>query len=145
LSADEDADPLARARRIAAEMGALDKAAQMLGITIEDVGPGYATTAVTVTADMLNGVGVLHGGITFMLADMAFGVAANSHGRRCVTRSSEIEYLKPARIGDRLTAAATERRRTGRSGTYDVAITSPDGELLAEFRGRSSEFRGETW
>jgi len=134
-------DPLALARRIAAEMGERDRAARMLGISIEDAAPGYAQTAMTVTEDMLNGVGILHGGLTFLLADMAFGVASNSHGVRSVTRSSDIEYLKPAGPGERLVATATERRRSGRGGTYDVVVTNRDGEIIAEFRGRSSEFK----
>jgi acyl-CoA thioesterase len=135
-----DEDPVALARRIAGEMGEGDRAAQLLGITIEEAGPGYAVTAMTVTGEMLNGYGILHGGLTFLLADMAFGVAANSHGVTAVTRSSDIEYLRPARIGERLIATATERRRTRRSGTYDVVVTGPDGDVVAEFRGRSSEF-----
>ena len=38
-----------------------------------------------------------------------------------------------------LTATAEERTREGRSGVCDVTVTSGDGSVVAEFRGRSRE------
>ena len=48
----------------------------------------------------------------------------------------------PVRIGDRLTAAATEISLRGRSGIYDIRITNQDGVHVAEFRGHSRSVNG---
>ncbi len=112
-----------------------------LGIAIDDVGPGHATVSMTVTEMMINGVGIAHGGFIFTLADTAFAVACNSHGVASVARSCEIEFLRPARLGERLRATAVERRRLGRRGIYDVAVLSESGAAIAELRGHSSGLR----
>ena len=123
-------------------MGERDRAARRLGIVIDEAGPGHARVSMTVTEDMLNGVDILHGGLMFMLADFAFAVASNTHGVRAIGRAADIEYVRPGRLGERLVARATERRRGSRSAVYDVVVTNPDGEIVADFRGRSSEFPG---
>ena len=48
-----------------------------------------------------------------------------------------IEFVRPARLGDRLTAEAREVHRGGRTGIYDVEVTNEAGEVVAIFRGRS--------
>ncbi|GAA3100675.1 hypothetical protein GCM10020001_016860 [Nonomuraea salmonea] len=40
-----------------------------------------------------------------------------------------------------LIAEAEERTRYGRSGIYDVTVRRPDGQVVAEFRGRSRELK----
>ncbi|MDF2435564.1 MAG: acyl-CoA thioesterase [Mucilaginibacter sp.] len=141
MSAERDADdPVALARAVAARMMRADRVAPSLGIEVEEVGPGYATAAMTVSATMINGVGILHGGYTFLLADCAFALACNSYGVDTVSRSCDIEFLAPARVGDRLRASATERHRHGRRGIYDVVVRRTDGTAIAEFRGHSSSF-----
>jgi acyl-CoA thioesterase len=71
-----------------------------------------------------------------MLADTAFACACNSHGPVTVAAGADIEFLRPTAAGDVLTASARERVTSGRSGIYDVTVTR-DGEVVAEFRGRS--------
>ncbi len=58
----------------------LDRASQMLGMTIESIAPGTARVAMRVRPDMVNGHGICHGGLIFTLADSAFAFACNSHG-----------------------------------------------------------------
>jgi acyl-CoA thioesterase len=119
---------------------AADRAALAAGIELLASGPGSARTALTVRPDQVNGLDGVHGGVIFLLADTAFAVACNSHGRPTVARSCQIEFLSGATIGDRLEARASERMRTGRNGIYDVAVTrAPDGLLIAEMRGNSRE------
>ena len=119
-----------------------DRAAQAAGIELLAFGPGSAHIALTVRPDQGNGLDGVHGGVVFLLADTAFGLACNSYGRPTVARSCQIEFLAGATIGDRLEARATERMRSGRNGIYDVAVmTAPDGLLIAEFRGNSRELR----
>jgi acyl-CoA thioesterase len=122
-------------------MYARDTASQALGMTIEEVGPGYARVRMAVRADMLNGHGTCHGGLVFALADSAFAFACNSHDVVTVAAGCSIEFLAPAREGDELVAEAEELHREGRNGVYDVAVRRADGALVATFRGRSASTR----
>lgn len=140
MSADQASDAISLARSVTRRMTAADKVLPALGIVIDDVGPGHATASMTVSETMINGVGIAHGGFIFVLADCAFAVACNSYGVESVAGSCEIEFLQPAHLGERLRATATERRRIGRRGIYDVTVGSDSGAAIAEFRGHSREF-----
>jgi acyl-CoA thioesterase len=119
-------------------MMAADVASGALGIELLESGPGMAVCRMRLTDEMINGHGVAHGGYVFLLADTAFACACNSHGPAAVASGAEITFVSPGRAGDELRAVATERTRYGRNGIYDVTVTrEPDGEILAEFRGRS--------
>jgi acyl-CoA thioesterase len=119
-------------------MLASDEASRMLGIEILDYGQGWARARLTVKDDMVNGHGSCHGGVIFTLADTAFACACNSWGPAAVAAGGDISFVAPARAGDVLVAEGRARARYGRNGIYDVAVTR-DGELVAEFRGRSRE------
>lgn len=119
-----------------------DSASQQLGMTIDHIAPGQATLSMIVTDAMSNGQGNAHGGYIFTLADSAFAFACNSYNQVTVGQHCSISYLIPGRIGERLTAAATEVTRRGRSGMYDIRITNPAGETVAEFRGHSRTVKG---
>ena len=126
------------ARRSAETMWAGDAASRMLGMEIVSVGAGSATVTMTVREDMINGWDLCHGGLVASLADSAFALACNSHGSVTVAAGFDVAFLEPARLGDVLVAAATERALRGRSGVYDVTVTrSADDTVVAEFRGRS--------
>ena len=56
--------------------------ASLVGIELESVGPGVATMTLEVRDVLRQNNGVVHGGLTFTLADAAFGYASNSHGTR---------------------------------------------------------------
>lgn len=117
-----------------------DLASRSLGIELLEAGKGRATVRMRVTPEMVNGHAVTHGGYVFLLADTAFACACNSHGAVTVAAGADIAFLRPTSAGDVLTAYAVERVTRGRSGIYDVTVTS-DGEVVAEFRGRSRALR----
>ncbi|MER6694298.1 hydroxyphenylacetyl-CoA thioesterase PaaI [Streptomyces minutiscleroticus] len=117
-----------------------DEASRGLGIEILEHGEGTAVLRMTVTASMVNGHGIAHGGYLFLLADTAFACACNSHGPVTVAAGADIDFVAPARRGDVLLARARERTRFGRSGIYDVSVVRGD-EVIAEFRGRSRTVR----
>lgn len=119
-----------------------DSASQQLGMTLDHIAPGRATLSMTITAAMSNGHGNCHGGYLFTLADSAFAFACNSHNQMAVAQHCSITYLIPGRIGDRMTATATEVSRRGRSGLYDIRVTNQDGDTVAEFRGHSRTVKG---
>ena len=120
-----------------------DRASNAAGITLIEAAPGDVTMRMTVVKEHVNGFDICHGGILFLLADTAFAACCNSHGPQTVAAGGDITFCRPAAIGDELTARAVERTRFGRSGVYDVTITRGDGEIVAEFRGRSRTI-GET-
>ena len=119
-----------------------DSATQGLDIQLDYVAPGEAVVSMTVSKAMTNGHGNAHGGFLFTLADSAFAFACNTYNQITVGQNCVITYLAPGSLGDRLTARATERFRSGRSGLYDVQITREDGTVIAEFRGHSRTVKG---
>jgi acyl-CoA thioesterase len=123
------------------EMHGADQASQSLGIEILDVAPGRVRLAMVVRPDMVNGLGICHGGIIFALADSAFAFACNSYGEPMVAASAVIDFLAPTPRGQRVFATATELTRGARHGIYDVAVTDAAGQVLAQFRGRCSRQR----
>lgn len=131
------------ARACAEAMWAEDDASKGLGMEIVEIGPGFATLAMTVRPDMVNGQRIAHGGFIFTLADSAFAFACNSHNERVVAAQGQITFIKPGKLGDRLVATAREVTRGGRSGIYDVRVTAGD-TVIAEFRGHSRVIPG-TW
>jgi acyl-CoA thioesterase len=76
-----------------------------------------------------------HGGVLFSLADTAFGLASNSHGRLAAAVDGHIGFTAPAYIGDVLTASAVELNRSNRIGTYRVDVRKADNGLIAAFTG----------
>ena len=131
-------DELNIARRCGDAMWEGDKASHALGIDIEVTGVGAATARMTVRADMVNGLDVCHGGLVFALADTAFAFACNAYNVQTFAASCNIEFLRPARLGDVLLATASEDHRGRRSGYYTVTIHNHDDQLVALFRGRSA-------
>jgi acyl-CoA thioesterase len=124
-------------------MYAEDASSRALGITIDGVAPGRATARMAVTAAMVNGHGIAHGGYVFLLADTAFAFACNTYDQRTVAAGGDIVFVAPAAAGDHLVATAEERVRAGRSGIYDITVRrEADGAVIAEFRGRSRTIAG---
>jgi acyl-CoA thioesterase len=60
-----------------------------------------------------------------------------------VAAQCDITFIKPGKLGDRLTATAREISRSGRSGIYDIRVIADD-VVIAEFRGHSRTIGG-TW
>ena len=127
----------ALAAAVARALYARDTAAQHLGIEVRHCGPGQAVLTMTVRDAMLNGHGICHGGFIFSLADTAFAYACNSGNELTVAQHCSIDFLRPARAGEHLTATAREVTRRPRSGIYDVTVCDQDGETVALFRGLS--------
>lgn len=134
--------PEERARRSADAMWADDRASQAAGMTLVEVGPGRSVMTMTVRDTMANGHGIAHGGYIFALADSAFAFACNSYNTLVVAQHNSITYLAPGKVGEVLTATATEAHRAGRSGIYDVIVTGDGGRQVAIFRGHSRQING---
>jgi acyl-CoA thioesterase len=111
-----------------------DRLAEYLGIELVEVSLGNAIAGMDVRNEHLNGIGTVHGGAIFTLADFAFAVAANSHGRVTVAINVSITFMKAASSGT-LTAIAKEVSLNPKIASYTVNIINDDGELIAIFQG----------
>ncbi len=134
-------DDLAIAKQCRDTMYAADVAVRALDIKVEVTGAGRAEAELEIRSEMLNGHEVCHGGYLFTLADTAFAYACNSYNLVTFAAAASIEFLRPAKLGDRIVAVATERHRGGRTGIYDVVLSNQDGAEVAIFRGRSHSTR----
>jgi acyl-CoA thioesterase len=112
-----------------------DAFSRWLGITLIEEGTGHCTIQMTVRAEMLNGFGVAHGGITFSLADSAFAFACNSQGRHAVSIHCSVEHVAPVFENDILTATATEEHLGNQISNYAIQVRKQDGTAVAFFRG----------
>lgn len=128
-------DPIEKAKKIFDEMYTNDNMSQWLGIEALEIGLGKAVLRMTVRKEMLNGMDIAHGGITYSLSDSALAFASNSHGRKSVSVETSISHIKPVREGDVLTATTKEERVTKKIGIYTIAITNQQEEKVALFKG----------
>jgi phenylacetic acid degradation protein PaaD len=126
------------AHACAQRMADADEASRMLGIEVEIPEPGAARATMQVRKNMVNGFGLCHGGLIFTFADTAFAFACNAYNQLTVAASANIEFLRPAKLGDTLVALAVEEHRGKRSGVYSVVVENDRGERIALFRGRSA-------
>ena len=138
-----DTKAIELARRAAESMHGTDTCSKWLGMTLEDVRPGYARMRMPVRPEFLNGLGICHGGLIFTLADSTFAFACNSYNIPAVASGCAIEFLKPVNGGDVLVAEGQEQILSGRHGVYDIKVTNSGGEVVAMFRGKSAQLKGE--
>ncbi len=120
-----------------------DSASKSLGMEVVAVGLGTATVRMTVTADMVNGLDVCHGGLIFSLADSAMAFSSNAANRYAIATHGEIDWVSPGRLGAVLTATAVQRHQRGRNAITDVVVEDDQGEVVAHFRGRTRQIDGQ--
>ena len=118
-----------------------DRTSEWLGVTITEYAPGYAKGHMRIREEMLNGFNIAHGGMVFALADTIFAWTCNDPdgdgSTITVAQGSDINFVSSPQIGTTLTATGFLRASTGRSGLYDITVVDDQGNLVAEFRGRS--------
>jgi len=102
-----------------------------LGIKVIELKPGYSVVRMKAEDKFNNIFSITHGGAIFSLIDVAFGAAANSYGTIAVALSMSINYVKPAREGDMLTACATRISKTAKTATYNVVAKNGSGQMIA--------------
>jgi acyl-CoA thioesterase len=123
-------------------MHSKDASAEVFGIELVEAGPQRAVARMTVQPAMCNGFKILHGGMTFLLADSAMAFASNADNEMALASSAEIDWLAPVEIGQVLTATATQSWSSGRSALWDIVVSAaPDhdaeGTVVALIRGRT--------
>lgn len=111
-----------------------DQFAKTSGIKLLEASPGYAKAEMVVQENHMNSVGVVHGGAMFTLADFAFAVASNTHGKLALAINAEISFFKSVTSGV-LTAIAEEISLHNKLGTYLIEIQNEKNERIAHFKG----------
>jgi acyl-CoA thioesterase len=113
------------------EMISKDDLASAYGIRLLEAGEGKCRMSMRVKEGMLNAYGAVHGAVLFALADCAFAVASNSHGAKGVALSVNVQYRRPAGLGEELIAEAVEESRGRTTGLYRISIKNAAGKLVA--------------
>src|SRR5262245_32879583 len=101
-----------------------DLFSQWLGIELLEISEGYSKIKMEVRKEMLNGLGVVHGGICFSLADSCFAFACNSRNQLSLALDTAINFIKPVHPGDIITAEAKEIHNGRSTGLYHITITN---------------------
>ena len=122
---------------IARELYRRDPSAETFGIELVDAGLDGAEVRMPVHAENCNGYGMIHGGMTFLLADTAMAFASCTSNETALATSAQVDWVAPARVGQTLTATARRQWSAGRTTIWDVEITTDDGTTIALFRGRT--------
>ncbi|MCT2006445.1 hotdog fold thioesterase [Micrococcus lylae] len=118
-----------------------DAASAWMDLTVETAEKDHAVVRMTVRDEMVNGFGITHGGMIFAFADSCFALTCNdpdADGSTITVASGvDVNFLAPTTAGQSLIAEGRLVSRAGRSGVYDITVTTEDGAVVAVFRGRS--------
>ena len=112
-----------------------DLFSQWLGIELVEVREGYSKIQMTVRPEMINGFGIVHGGIAFSLGDSCFAFACNNCNVISVALDTAINFVKPVYVGDLLTAEAKEIHNGKSTGLYHITISNQNNHIVAMFKG----------
>ncbi len=123
-----------KGEQIPYKMLSQDAYSQWLGIEILECEIGRCKVAMTIRKEMLNSMNKAHGGITYSLADTAFGFTANTHGKYAVSIETSINHIEALEEGDYITAEATVNLQKTKVGFNIIEVKRGD-ELVALFKG----------
>jgi len=126
---------MADTKRILEVMLEKDNYSKWIGIIVDEYRAGYCRLHYTIREEMLNGFGIVHGGIVFSAADSAFAFACNSQGQLSVALDVHISFIKAARAGEVLTVEAKEIHTGNKTSFYDISIINEQAQIVAVFKG----------
>ncbi len=112
-----------------------DLFSQWLGIEVLEIREGYSKIRMVLRNEMINGFGIIHGGVPFSLADSAFAFACNNRNNLSVALDTSITFTKATSPGDVLTAEAKELHNGRSTGLYLITLTNGKSEPVALFKG----------
>lgn len=108
---------------------------QWMGVEVLEVKEGYSKIKMTIRKEMVNGFGIVHGGLPFSLADSAFAFACNNRNNLSVALDVTITFTKAVNVGDILTAEAKEIHNGRSTGVYLISVFNQKNEQVALFKG----------
>ena len=123
-----------KGEKIPYKMLSPDAYSQWLGIESLESEIGRCKVAITIRKEMLNSMNKAHGGISYALADTAFGFAANTHGKYAVSIETSINHIEALDEGDYLVAVSVIEKVNNKLGFNIIEVKRGD-ELVALFKG----------
>ena len=124
-----------RAIQVVNQMFEHDYFSQWLGIERLEDNAGKSVLRMTIRREMLNGFGIVHGGVTYSFADSALAFASNSHGRKAVSIETSISHIESLHEGDVITAYAEEESLGNKIAVYRVIVKNQHDQTVALFKG----------
>jgi acyl-CoA thioesterase len=112
-----------------------DAFSQWMDVKVLDIKEGYSKIQMTIRKEMVNGFGIVHGGLPFSLADSAFAFACNNRNNLSVALDVTITFTKAVNVGDTLTAEAKEVHNGRSTGVYLITVANQKNEQVALFKG----------
>jgi acyl-CoA thioesterase len=112
-----------------------DYFSQWMQVKVLEIKEGYSKIQMTIRKEMVNGFGIVHGGLPFSLADSAFAFACNNRNNLSVALDVTITFTKAVNVGDELTAEAKEVHNGRSTGVYLIIVTNQKSEQVALFKG----------
>lgn len=122
-------------RQVVDRMIQEDRFSRWLGVELLEISEGYSRIRMTIRDEMVNGFGIVHGGVPFSLADSAFAFACNNRNNISVALDTNMSFIKPVHPGDTLTAEAREVHNGRSTGVYLVTLTNQRNEQVGLFKG----------
>ena len=111
-----------------------DKFGTYNGMEVVSVSKGKATAKFEVKEYHKNGLGTVHGGAIFTLADLAFAAASNYGEDAVVSINAAMSFSKACMDGV-LVSEAKEVARSSRLVTYEALVKDGAGDVVAVFQG----------
>jgi len=104
-----------------------------LDIRCTEIGDSHAVMQVTVGDKHRNYIGGAHGGLIATLADTVsfFPRPLFPSGLACTTTNLNLNYIRPAAVGDMLTARSELIHLGRRVASLRITITNHQGKLVA--------------
>jgi len=112
-----------------------DAFSQWMDVKVLDIKEGFSKIQMTIRKEMVNGFGIVHGGLPFSLADSAFAFACNNRNNLSVALDVTITFTKAVNVGDTLMAEAKEVHNGRSTGVYLITVTNQKNEQVALFKG----------
>ncbi|GAA2027885.1 PaaI family thioesterase [Yaniella flava] len=107
---------------------------EVLGIEFTHIGEDYLDAQVTVDERVLQPAGILHGGVSVVLAESVCSIAAtmtvDSTKQYVVGQEINANHIRPGLSGDVITARGTPISRGRRSQVWDIRLHNQDGKLV---------------
>ena len=123
------------AQKVVDKMMDHDAFSQWMDVKVLDIKEGYSKIQMAIRKEMVNGFGIVHGGIPFSLADSAFAFACNNRNNLSVALDTSINFTKPVHVDDVLVAEAKELHNGRSTGLYHITITNQHDHIVALFKG----------
>ena len=123
-----------KGEQIPYKMLSQDAFSTWMGIEIIESEIGRVKIGMTIRREMLNSMNYAHGGVSYTLADTAFGFTSNTHGKYAVSIETSINHIEALSEGDYLIAECIIEKVNNKLGFNIVEVKRGD-ELVALFKG----------